>query len=141
MSNIKLDIVTAERIVYSEEVDAVIAPGAEGQLGILPHHAPLMTILDAGELIVRRGSEEDSLAISGGFLEVRPDRVIVLADQAERAEDIDVERAEAAKTRAEERLKERGVAPGLDEARIEASLRRALARLSVAEKIKRRRKL
>ena len=141
MSNIKLDIVTAERVVYSEEVDAVIAPGAEGQLGILPHHAPLMTILDAGELVVRRGSEEESLAISGGFLEVRPDRVIVLADQAERAEDIDIERAEAAKTRAEERLKERGVTPGLDEARIEASLRRALARLSVAEKIKRRRKL
>jgi F-type H+-transporting ATPase subunit epsilon len=141
MSNIKLDIVTAERVVYSEEVDAVIAPGAEGQLGILPHHAPLMTILDAGELVVRRGAEEDTLAISGGFLEVRPDRVIILADQAERAEEIDVERAEAAKARAEQRLKERGITPGIDEARLEASLKRALARLSVAEKIKRRRKL
>jgi F-type H+-transporting ATPase subunit epsilon len=141
MSNIKLDIVTAERIVYSEEVDSVIAPGAEGQLGILPHHAPLMTILQAGELVVRRGNEEDTLAISGGFLEVRPDRVIVLADSAERAEEIDIERAEAAKRRAEERLKARGVTPGLDEARLEASLRRAIARISVAEKVKRRRKL
>ena len=141
MSSLKLDIVTAERIVYSEDVDAVIAPGIEGQLGILPHHAPLMTILQAGELVVRRGNEEDSLAISGGFLEVRPDRVIVLADSAKRAEEIDEARAESAKQRAEQRLKERGVAPGLDEARCEAALRRAVARLTVAEKIKRRRKL
>jgi len=122
-------------------VDAVIAPGIEGQLGILPHHAPLMTILQAGELVVRRGNDEDSLAISGGFLEVRPDRVIVLADSAERAEEIDESRAEAARQRAEQRLKERGVTPGLNEARIEASLRRAMARLTVADKIKRRRKL
>ena len=139
MSSINLDIVTAERIVYSEEVDAVIAPGAEGQLGILPHHAPLMTILQSGELVVRRGSEEDIMAISGGFLEVRPDRVIVLADSAERAEEIDAERAEAAKKRAEQRMAEK--TPELDTARVEASLRRAVARLSVAEKVKRRRKL
>jgi F-type H+-transporting ATPase subunit epsilon len=141
MSNIKLEIVSAERVVYAEDVEAVIAPGVEGQLGILPHHAPLMTILQAGELRVRRGAEEDIMVISGGFLEVRPDRVIVLADSAERAEEIDVERAEAARQRAEQRLKERGVTPGLDEARVEAALRRAVARLSVAEKIKRRRKL
>ncbi len=139
MSSLKLDIVTAERIVYSEDVDAVIAPGAEGQLGILPHHAPLMTILQAGELVVRRGAEEDTLAISGGFLEVRPDRVIVLADSAERAEEIDAERAEAAKQRAEQRLMEKTAET--DVARIEASLQRAMARLTVAEKIKRRRKL
>jgi F-type H+-transporting ATPase subunit epsilon len=141
MSNIKLEIVSAERVVYTEDVEAVIAPGIEGQLGILPHHAPLMTILQAGELRVRRGAEEDIMAISGGFLEVRPDRVIVLADSAERAEEIDVERAEAAKQRAEQRLKERGVTPELDEARVETALRRAVARLSVAEKIKRRQKL
>jgi len=110
----------------------------EGQLGILPHHAPLMTILQAGELIVRRGGEEDTLAISGGFLEVRPDRVIILADQAERAEEIDIDRAEAAKKRAEERLSKK---VEIDTARVEASLRRAIARLTVAEKIKRRRKL
>ena len=140
MPSLKIDIVTAERVVYSAEADLVIAPGIEGQLGILPHHAPLMTILQAGELIVRKGGEEESLAISGGFLEVRPDRVIVLADQAERAEEIDVARAEAARKRAEERLKERH-APGMDEARAETALRRAMARLSVAEKIKTRRKL
>ena len=140
MSSLKLDIVTAERVVYSADVDMVIAPGVEGQLGILPHHAPLMTILQAGELVVRRGAEEDSLAISGGFLEVRPDRVIVLADTAERAEEIDVARAEAARKRAEERL--RGVKKvGLDETRADAALRRAIARISVAEKIKRRRQL
>jgi F-type H+-transporting ATPase subunit epsilon len=140
MSSLKLDIVTAERIVYSEEVDTVIAPGVEGQLGILPHHAPLMTILQAGELVVRHGSREDIMAISGGFLEVRPDRVIVLADSAERAEEIDVERAGAAKKRAEERLRDRKI-EGLDETRAEASLRRAITRLSVAEKVQRRRKL
>jgi F-type H+-transporting ATPase subunit epsilon len=138
--SIKLDIVTAERIVYSEEVDAVIAPGVEGQLGILPHHAPLMTMLQAGELVARKGTQEESMAISGGFLEVRPDRVIVLADQAERGEEIDITRAEAAKKRAEERLRDQKVA-GLDETRAEAALRRALVRLEVAEKIKRRRKL
>ena len=140
MSSLILDIVTAERVVYSEEVDMVIAPGVQGQLGILPHHAPLMTTLQAGELRVKRGNEEDSLAISGGFLEVRPDRVIVLADSAERAEEIDVARAEAAKQRAQQRLVDRS-APGLDQSRCEAALQRAVARLGVAEKIKRRRKL
>ena len=140
MPNIKLDIVTAERVVYSGEVDAVIAPGVEGQLGILPHHAPLMTMLQAGELVARKGGQEEIMAISGGFLEVRPDRVIVLADSAERAEEIDTARAEAAKRRAEDRLRDRKAA-GLDETRAEASLRRALVRLEIAEKIKRRRKL
>ena len=139
MPSLKIDIVTAERVVYTAEADIVIAPGVEGQLGILPHHAPLMTILQAGELVVRKGGEEESLAISGGFLEVRPDRIIVLADQAERAEEIDASRAEAARKRAEERLKERPA--GVDEARAEAALRRAMVRLSVAEKIQKRRKL
>ncbi len=140
MPSLKLDIVTAERVVYSEDVDIVIAPGMQGQLGILPHHAPLMTILQSGELVARRGGTEDSLAISGGFMEVRPDRVIVLADAAERAEEIDVTRAEAARKRAEERLRDRQ-AVGLDEARAETALQRAIARLSVAEKQKRRRKV
>ena len=140
MSSLRIDIVTAERVVYSEDVDVIIAPGVEGQLGILPHHAPLMTILQAGELLVRRGGEEDTLAISGGFLEVRPDRVIVLADTAERAEEIDIERAEAAKQRAEQRLVDRH-APVLDEARCQAALGRAIARLAVAERVRRRRKL
>jgi F-type H+-transporting ATPase subunit epsilon len=140
MSSLKVDIVTAERVVYSSDVDIVIAPGVEGQLGILPHHAPLMTILQSGELVVRKDGKEESLAISGGFLEVRPDRVIILADSAERAEEIDVARAEAARKRAEERL--RGVKKaGIDETRAEAALRRAIARISVADKMKRRRNL
>jgi F-type H+-transporting ATPase subunit epsilon len=140
MSSLKVDIVTAERVVYSSDVDIIIAPGVEGQLGILPHHAPLMTILQAGELVVRKDGQEESLAISGGFLEVRPDRVIILADSAERAEEIDVARAEAARKRAEERL--RGVKKaGIDETRAEAALRRAIARISVADKMKRRRNL
>ena len=140
MSSLKVDIVTAERTVYSGEAEAIIAPGVEGQLGILPHHAPLMTILQAGELVVRQAGREESLAISGGFLEVRPDRVIILADSAERAEEIDVARAEAARRRAEERLKERG-AGSVEATQAEAALQRAVARITVAEKIKRRRQL
>jgi F-type H+-transporting ATPase subunit epsilon len=110
MATIRLDVVTAERLVLSEDVDIVIAPGIEGQLGILPHHAPLMTLLDAGELIARKGQEEISLAVAGGFLEVGKDRVIVLADIAERAEEINVEEAEEARKRAETALAERSLA-------------------------------
>ena len=137
MSSIRLDIVTAEGVVYSEDVDVVVAPGIEGQLGILPHHAPLMTTLQEGELRVRKGGDEFSLAISGGFLEVRPDRVIVLADAAERAEEIDLARAEEAKRRAEEQLSRR--TPEVDMAQAEAALRRSLTRLKVGEKRRRRR--
>jgi F-type H+-transporting ATPase subunit epsilon len=133
---IRLEIVTAERVVFSEEVDVVVAPGVEGQLGVLPHHAPLMTMLEPGELLARKGGEEIAMAISGGFLEVRPDRIIVLADAAERAEEIDIARAEAAKRRAEERLHLH--APDVDAARAEAALRRSMIRLKVAEKRKRR---
>ncbi len=136
MSGIRLDIVTAERVVYSEEVDVFIAPGVEGQLGILPHHTPLMTTLEAGELRVRKGVEEFSLAISGGFLEVRPDRIIVLADAAERSEEIDLARAEEAKRRAEEQISSRG--PQVDLAQAEAALRRSLTRIKVGEKRRRR---
>ena len=140
MSSIKLEIVTAERVVFSGEVDEIIAPGVEGQLGILPHHSPLMTMLQAGELVAKKSGQDEIMAIAGGFLEVRPDRVIVLADAAERAEEIDIKRAETAKKRAEERLRDRK-AIGLDEASTEAALKRALARLSVAEKIQQRRKM
>lgn len=138
MASIRLDVVTAERAVYSEDVDIVIAPGVAGQLGILPHHTPLMTLLEPGELIAKKGDEEFILAVSGGFLEVRPDRVIVLADSAERAEEIDVARAEEAKKRAEQRLEERYV-PAVDAARAEASLRRSLIRLKVATRRRKRR--
>ena len=136
MASIKLDIVTAERVVYSDDVDLVVAPGIEGQLGILPHHAPLMTTLQVGELWVKKGREEFSLAISGGFLEVRPDRVIILADAAERAEEIDIARAEEAKHRAEEQLSQHP--PEVDAARTEVALRRALTRLKIVEKRRKR---
>jgi F-type H+-transporting ATPase subunit epsilon len=138
MATIKLDIVSAERLVFSEDVAEVVAPGVAGQLGILPHHAPLMTMLQPGELLVRKGNEEVILAISGGFLEVRPDRVIVLADAAERAEEIDVARAEEAMRRAQERMQRPAAA--VDLPRAEAAIRRALARLQVAEKVQRRRR-
>jgi F-type H+-transporting ATPase subunit epsilon len=133
---IKLEIVTAERSVFSDDVDIVIAPGTQGQLGILPHHAPLMTTLSAGELIARKNGNEYTLAIGGGYMEVRSDRVIVLADAAERAEEIDIARAEAAKRKAQERLAH---PTSREEAfAAEAALHRALARLEVADRIKKR---
>jgi len=134
---IKLEIVTAERLVYSDTVDMIIAPGIEGELGILPHHTPLMTLLKPGELRVKKGDEEADLAVTGGFLEVRPDRVIVLADAAERAEEIDEARAAAAKKRAQERLAQQ--LSETDKARVEAALARALVRLEIVEKRKKRR--
>jgi F-type H+-transporting ATPase subunit epsilon len=136
MSSIRLDIVTAEKLAFSEDVEVIIAPGIEGQLGILPQHAPLMTMLQPGELLMRKEGEELRLAISGGFLEVRPDRVIVLVDTAERAEEIDTRRAEEAMRRAQERLSKH--IPEVDMTRAEAALRRSLARLKVAEKRRRK---
>ena len=136
---IRLDIVTAERVVYSEEVDVLVAPGIEGELGILPHHTHLMTTLQAGELRVRRAGEEISMAISGGFLEVSPDKVIVLAEAAERDTEIDLARAEEAKRRAQERLSHR--TPELDVARAEAALQRSMARVKVAQKRRRQKQL
>ncbi|RLC71972.1 MAG: F0F1 ATP synthase subunit epsilon [Chloroflexi bacterium] len=137
MATFKLEVITAERVVFSDEVDAVVAWGIEGQLGILPHHAPLMTMLRPGDLLIRKGGEEHHLAVSGGFLEVRPDKVIILADACERAEEIDIARAEAARRRAEETLRTGG--PEVDKAAAEAALRRALVRLKVAERTTRRR--
>jgi F-type H+-transporting ATPase subunit epsilon len=133
---LKLEIVTAEHKVFSDEVDIVIAPGRDGELGILPQHAALMTTLSSGELIARKSGEEYLLAISGGFLEVRDDRVIVLADTAERAEEIDLTRAEAAKKRAQEELTHSS--SHLDAARAEAALHRAMARIQVADRRKKR---
>ena len=138
MSSMRLDVVTPESVICSCEVDAVIAPGVEGQLGILPHHAPLITMLQAGELRVKKGYDETCIAIYGGFLEVRPDRVIILADAAERAEEIDVARAEKAKRRAEQQMTSR-VLSEVDRAQAEAALRRSLVQLKVAER-KRKRK-
>src|SRR5512136_2747064 len=136
MATFRLEIVTAERMIFSEDVSAVIAWGVEGQLGILPHHAPLMTMLQPGDLMIRRDKEEEYLAISGGFLEVRPDKVIILADACERVDEIDIARAEEAKKRAQETLKT--AAPlTIDTAAAEAALRRSIARLKVAERKRR----
>ena len=137
MSPIKLDIVTAERLVYSDEVDILVAPGIEGQLGILPQHVPLMTTLTAGEMMARKSGDAIYWAISGGFLEVQPDRIIVLADTAERDDEIDLARAEEAKRRAEERLGEH--VPSIDSSQAEAALQRSLARLKVGQRRRRRR--
>lgn len=136
MAKIKFEIATAERVIYSDDVDIVIAPGIEGQMAILPSHAPLLTMLQPGELVVRKDGEETVIFVSGGFLEVMQNRVTVLADTAERAEEIDVERAEEAKRRAEERLA--GRLPEMDLARAEIALRRALTRIKVAERRRRK---
>ena len=136
MATFKLEIVTAERMVYSEEVNALIAWGVMGQLAILPHHAPLMTPLQPGDLMIRKDKEEEFFALSGGFMEVRPDKVIILADACERVDEIDIARAEDAKKRAQETMKEAPLSA--DAATAEAALRRSLARLKVAEKRRRR---
>ena len=137
MLKIRLEIITAERVVYAQDVDVVVAPGIDGELGILPHHASLMTMLQPGELRVRRDNQEESMFVSGGFLEVRGDKVVVLADVAERADEIDVARAEAAKRRAEERITQ--YPAHVDHARAEAALLRSMIRLRVAEKGRKRR--
>jgi F-type H+-transporting ATPase subunit epsilon len=138
MSPIRCEIVTQERVVYDQEVDMVIAPGSEGELGILPHHVPLLTALAAGELRLRVGNDESSFAIGGGCMEVQPDHVTILATAAEQAEEIDIERAEAARKRAERLLRE-GPSSDPDQfKRIEAALRRSRVRLKVARRRKRR---
>jgi F-type H+-transporting ATPase subunit epsilon len=132
---IRLEIVTPERLVLQEDVDIVVARGAEGDIGILHGHEPLVTQLATGELMFRTGGEEQHMAISGGFLEVRPDKVVVLADVAERSEEIDRERAERARERAEAALTEnRGTQL---EAEAAASLQKALLRLRVAQQRRR----
>jgi F-type H+-transporting ATPase subunit epsilon len=136
MATLRLEIITAERLVLADDVNVVVAPGVEGELGILPHHAPLMTILKPGELLIRKGGEETYMSVSGGFLEIRPDKVIILADACERAEEIDIERAEEAKRRAEELLKAHP--PQLDVAQAQAALLRSLIRLRVAQKRRRK---
>jgi F-type H+-transporting ATPase subunit epsilon len=137
MAKLHFELVTPERIVYSDdEVEMVIAPGADGELGILPNHAPLLAALGIGELRVRKGAEEESFAVHGGFVEVLANRVIVMATLAEGAGEIDVERAEAARARAEER--ERTRPEGLDMVRLHDALKRSRVRLKVAGRRRRR---
>lgn len=128
---LNLQVVTAERTLISEDVDSLVAPGSDGELGILPRHAPLLSGLKPGELRFRRGGEENYLAIGGGFIEVLNNKVIVLADSAERSEEIDLERAEAARRTAEQTLANRGQLSIEQLAAAEAALRRAMVRLDI----------
>ena len=128
---IHLEIVTAERVVLSDDVDQVNVPTKDGRVGILPRHAPLLTILDVGELTIIKDGASTPFAVSGGFMEVLPNRVTILADTAERADEIDEARAEAARRRAEEQIAQRQ--SDQDIALAEAELRRALIRLKVAQ--------
>jgi F-type H+-transporting ATPase subunit epsilon len=128
-----LEIVTPERLAFEGEVDEVIVPGSEGELGILPHHAPLISLLGQGVLRLKRGGEEEVFAIFGGFLQVRPDRVVVLAETADHASEIDLERAERARIDAQKVL-EGGIVEPADLAAARTALRRALVRIRVAER-------
>ena len=119
--------------MFSEEVDEVIAAGSEGEFGVLPNHIPFLTTLKIGMLIYKKGSETGYFFVNWGYAEVGPDKVLILADSAERAKDIDIQRAMEAKKRAEERLKQ---AEKYDQARATASLDRAIIRIQVAEKHK-----
>jgi F-type H+-transporting ATPase subunit epsilon len=130
---IKLEIVTVERKLYEDDVDMVIAPGSEGVLGILPHHTPLLTSLTYGELIARKGDREEAFSIGGGYMDVQPNKVTVLADVAEQADEINVERARAARDRARQQI-EAGNLSLDDMIRAEAAMRRALIRLKVGER-------
>jgi F-type H+-transporting ATPase subunit epsilon len=126
-----LEVATPARSVISEQVDEVVVPGVEGYFGVLPGHAPLLSTLGIGELTYRIGREERHVAVSGGFCEVRNDKVIVLADTAELPQEIDRTRAERARERAEQRLSGRSQEE-VDYARAAAALARALNRLHVA---------
>lgn len=131
---INLEVITPERLVLRVDVDEVVVPGLDGELGILPDHTPLVSQLKTGVLNYRRGNERNQLHVSGGFVEVLPDRVAVLSDVAEKAEEVDVERARRAKDRAEKRLASRS--DDIDFHRAELKLQRAMSRLQAAEKEK-----
>jgi F-type H+-transporting ATPase subunit epsilon len=134
---LEVHVVTAEREVFRDEgVDAVVAPGVEGELTVLPSHAPLMTMIQPGIMRIVKGGQDTDLAIVGGFLEVKDDRVTVLADAAERAEEIDAVRAEEARRKAEQALEERASAEEI--AAAAAALQRSLLRLRAVEKVRRR---
>jgi F-type H+-transporting ATPase subunit epsilon len=133
---IQLEIVTPERLAYSDEVDSVVLPGSQGELGVLPHHAPLVSTLGVGELRIRKGGQEESFAIVGGFLQVRPDKVVVMAETADLASEIDLGKAEEARREAERAL-EGGYSEGADLSAARAALQQALMRIRVAERRRR----
>lgn len=132
MSTVLLEVVTPERVVLSREVDMVSLFSGGGELGILPRHSPLASTVKPGIIRVKLGDGEDYVAVSGGFVEVLPARVTILADTAETSETLDVDRAQRAKTRAESRLNQRS--EDIDVLRAQAALERALRRLDVAER-------
>ena len=125
-----LRVVSVERSLFEGDVDFMIANGADGELGVLPHHAPLMTILRPGTLTIRHGGEEEQILVGGGFLEVLPDRVTVLADVAEHAAEISVAQAEEARRRAQEKLA--GTLTASEEVEFQNALALAEARLRLA---------
>jgi len=131
-TRLQLQIVSADRSLVNETVDEVEIPGADGYFGVLPGHTPLLAVLGAGELWYRQGQERHYLAMAFGFAEVQPDRVTILAEIAERADEIDVARAEAAKKRAEERIARPTVDMDAERARI--ALMKSLIRLQVASR-------
>jgi len=133
-----LEVITPERKVYEDDVDMVVAPATDGYVGILPHHVPLFTTLGPGEFKVKRGGIEEVLAVFGGFMDVRGDRVVVLTDAAEHADEIDASQAQEARERAQQVLAA-GPASAADEQRARAELQRALVRLRVSENRRRRR--
>ena len=130
---LQLEIVTPEKLAYQGEVDSVQLPGSEGELGVLPHHAPLVSTLGAGELRLRKGGEEEFFAIVGGFLQVLPDKVVVMAETADMASEIDLEKAREARREAERAL-EAAPHEGPDLAAARAQLQTALLRIRVAER-------
>ena len=130
MNSIELQIISAERVVYSDNVEAVVAPGSEGELGILPHHSALMTNLKAGPLMIRKDGEDIFFAVTGGFLEVMGNRITILSDAAEHSQEIDESRAQLAMERASERLEKRE--ESLDLERALAQLKRAQIRVTVS---------
>lgn len=130
-NKLRLDIVTPHGLVLSEDVDEVTAAGTEGEFGVLPGHVPFITTLKIGMIILRKDNKTEYVFVNSGYAEVSPDKVVILADSAERAEDIDVERALAAKKRAEERIAQ---AEKYDFGRATAALERATIRIHLAEK-------
>jgi F-type H+-transporting ATPase subunit epsilon len=133
-THLQLQIVSADRALIDERVDEVQIPGAEGYFGVLPGHTPLLALLGAGELWYRQGGEKHYLAIAHGFAEVQPDRVTILAEIAEKSDEIDVARAEAARQRAESRLAQAAVDTDFERVRI--SLLKSLIRLQVASRVR-----
>ena len=130
---LQLEVVTPDRLVLSEAVDIVMAIGSLGEFGILPNHVPFLSPLMAGELRYRKDNQLDYMVVTGGFVEVSQNKVTVLAEAAERAREIDLDRAKRAKERAEKRLA-LAKSEAIDYIRAEAALRRALLRLKVAER-------